>query len=117
MEIVKDEPVDLKAVAEEIAQPLLDWLNKISCTPARFCEVMRADSSFFKEKPEALGISQEEFFHGINSIHSLDLYATIMGISKEQLWLKFEVHSCICPQWLIDQLEEALLDHFSGLCG
>jgi hypothetical protein len=117
MEIVKDQPIDLKALAGEILQPLLDWLDSISCTPARFCEVMKEDSSFFEDKPQALGISQEEFFNGINNIRSLHLYATIMGMSKEQLWMKFEANSCIAPQWLISELENAIGKDFPSSCG
>ncbi|MEK9173860.1 MAG: hypothetical protein AAB845_01180 [Patescibacteria group bacterium] len=99
----------IEALADEILAPLLQWLESISKTPAQFREVMRSGKSFEKQA-SLLSITTQAFEEGINSITSLHVYAEILGITKEQLWLGFEVNRHIAPQWLIEQVEDACRD-------
>ena len=114
MHIVEDPAPDVESMAQELMEPFLTWLTSVQLMPAKFTEVMRRDTSQHDEKPQALGITQEQFQEGINSLQSLHLYAEILGISKEELWGGFEVNKYIAPRWLIEQLEKSVQEQMAG---
>lgn len=120
MDVVGCLAPDTGAIAKEILAPWVDWLEGISCTPARFCEVMRADNTDLfdaEAKAEALGIGEEEFLCGIESIGSVQLYALILDLPLEELWRGFELHTYPMPRWLLRNAEDAVRDSFANACG
>ena len=121
MDTIASQPTDFstpdaeKAFADKLLQPLLQWLEKIGCTPQRFCEVLKSDQPH-EDRAGALGISTESLREGLDAIPSLKLYAEIVGLTDEELWKEFELNRHLAPRWLLRRLEGAVRDHFASLC-
>jgi hypothetical protein len=110
MRVIQGGP-DLDRVVEGVFDQLTGWLTSVNITPKQFCKAMR--ESGFAQIHTRLGLTESQFFDGINNIHSLELYALLLEVSRVQLWAGFEANGYVAPQWLIEVLEEDMRDSFT----